>query len=68
MAEGARSWVDWVVIIGVCDDVEATVAAANGIAAEADAAVGEALAVAVPVGVAPPAVVDGVSCAAGKVS
>lgn len=44
-----------------------TVAAADGVAAEADAAFGKTLAVFVPGRVATPAIVDGVSSSAGKV-
>jgi hypothetical protein len=46
------------------DGVDGPVLAADGAAAEADGAVGERLAVAAPVGVAAPAVVDGVPRAA----
>lgn len=60
VAERAFLGVHGVVVAGVGDDVELAVAAADGVAAEADAAVGEPLPVVVPVGVAAPAVVDGV--------
>lgn len=66
VAEGTGSWVHGVVVRGVSDDVEAAVAAPNGVAAEPDAAVGEALAVEVPRWVTPPAVVDGVAGGTGE--
>ena len=59
--EGARSWVDGVPVGGVGDDVEPAALAAHGVPTEPNAAVGEALPVVCPVGVAPPAVVDGVA-------
>lgn len=40
MPEGAGFRVDWVVVAGVRHDVVAPVAAADGVAAETDAAVG----------------------------
>lgn len=65
--EGALLGVHGVVVASVGDHVDLAVAAADGVAAEADAAVGEALAVVVPVRVAAPAVVDGVPRAARQV-
>lgn len=61
MPEGARDGAGRVVVGGVGDDVDLAALAAQGVAAEPDAAVGEALAVRRPVWVAVPAVVDGVS-------
>ena len=65
MAEGSRDGVDGVGVGGVGDDVDLAALSAHGIAAEADAAVGEFLAVCRPVWVAPPAVVHGVAGEAG---
>lgn len=67
IAEGALSRVDRVIVAGVGDNVDLAIAATNGIAAEADAAVSQALAVIVPVLIAAPAVVDGVACPARQV-
>ena len=64
VAQGARPRVDRVVVASVCDHIVAAVAATNGIATEANPAVREALAVPLPVGVAAPAVVDGVASSA----
>lgn len=68
VAEGSGPWVDRVGVGGVSDDVEAAIAAPDGIAAEPCAAVGKALAVLVPGGVASPAVVNGVAREAGEVA
>jgi hypothetical protein len=68
VAEGALARVDGVVVAGVGDHVEPAVAAADGVAAEADAAVGQALAVVVPVRVPAPAVVDRVARLGGEVA
>lgn len=40
VTEGAGSRVDGVVVVGVCYDVVPSVAAADGVAAESDGAVG----------------------------
>lgn len=61
VAKCAWSWVCWVVIGGVGDDVDLAAFAAEGCVAESDGAVGESLAVVGPVWVAPPAIVDWVS-------
>ena len=61
VAECAGARGDGVVVGGVGDDVDLTAFAAEGVLAESNGAVGEALAVGFPVGVAPPAVVYGVS-------
>lgn len=61
VAEGARSWVRRIGIGRVGYDVDLAAFAADGIAAEADAAVGESLPVRRPIWVAAPAIVDGVS-------
>lgn len=45
---------------GVSDDIEVPIAAANCVSSETNGAVREALAVVVQVGVAPPAVVNGI--------
>ena len=58
VTEGARFWIDCVVVGGVGDNVVTAVAPADGVAAEADGAVGKALAAEVPAPVAAPAVVD----------
>lgn len=58
MAQGAWPWVDRVVIARVGDDIESAIAATNGIATKADAAVGQALAILVPVAIAPPTVIN----------
>lgn len=67
VAERAGFWVDGVVVGGVGDDVDTAVLAAEGVLAEADGAVGEAVAMGRPVGVAAPAVVDWVGGGAGVV-
>lgn len=61
VAEGTGDRVGGVTVGGVGDDVDLTAFAAEGVVAEPDAAVGEPLAVVLPVRVADPAVVDGVS-------
>lgn len=68
VAESAGFGVDGVDIWRVSDGVERAVSAADGVAAEADAAIGEFLAVEMPVRVTAPAVVYGVACAAWKVT
>ena len=64
MAEGPRLGVHRVIIGVVGDHVDPTVPASHRILAKPNCTVGEPLAVLVPVGVAPPAVVDGVASAA----
>jgi len=64
VAEGALARVDGVVVARISDHVDLAVAATDGVAAEADAAVSQALAVLVPVRVAAPAVVHRVASAA----
>lgn len=64
--ESAGFRVSCVVVGGVDDDVDLTAFAADGVAAEANAAVGESLAVCLPVWVAPPAIVDGVAGETGE--
>ena len=59
--ESARSGVDGVLVGGVGDHIELTALAAHSVLAEPNAAVGEALPVVLPVGVTPPAVVNGVT-------
>lgn len=66
VAEGARSWVRRIGIGRVADDVDLAAFAADGVAAEPDAAVGESLPVSCPIRVAPPAVVDRVAGEAGE--
>ena len=61
MAEGTGNRVRGVFVGGVGDDIDLTAFAAEGVVAEPDAAVGELLAVFLPVRVTGPAVVDGVS-------
>ena len=61
VVESARDGVGGVTIGGVGDDVDTTAFATECGAAEADGAVCESLAVVLPVWVAAPAVVDGVS-------
>lgn len=62
MAEGSTFGVDGIRVGGVGDDVNLTTTAAVGVAAEANGAVCEALAVGAPVsGGAAPAVVDWVT-------
>lgn len=61
VAESAWDGAGWVTVGGVGDDVDLAAFAAEGVAAKTDAAVGEALAVSGPVGVAAPAVVNGVA-------
>lgn len=65
--QGARLGVHGVVP-GVGDHVGLTVPAADGVLPEPDRTVSKPLAVLLPVGVAPPAVVDGVPGAAGEES
>lgn len=67
VAERPGLGVDGVVVARVGDHVDLAVAAPDGVLAEPDGAVGEALAVLLPVGVAPPAVVDRVPGPAGEV-
>lgn len=62
MAEGAWFWVDGVVVVWVSHDVVLSVSASDGVASKANAAIGEAFAVAQPVAVTAPAVVDGIPC------
>lgn len=59
--ESSRSWVDGVMVRRIGDNIDLTAFAAEGILAEPDAAIGEALPVFGPVGIAFPAVVDWVS-------
>ena len=61
VAERAGLRVDGVVVVGVAHHVVLAVAPADGVAAEADAAVGQPLSPHVPPAVAAPAVVDGVA-------
>ena len=61
VAESARDGVGGITIGGVGNDVDPAAFAAECRAAEADGAVRESLAVVLPVWVAAPAVVDGVS-------
>ncbi len=61
VAEGTGDRVGGVTVGGVGDDVDLTAFAAEGVVAESDAAVGEPLAVFLPVRVACPTVVDGVA-------
>jgi len=68
VAESARLGVDHVGVAVVGDDVDVAVAAADGVFAEAERAVGEGLAVLVPLFVAAPAVVHGVAAAAAAQS
>lgn len=68
VAEGALARVDRVVIARVGDHVDLAIATTDGVSAKADAAVGEALAVVVPVRVAAPAVIDGIARSARQVS
>lgn len=68
MPQCPRARVHRVVVPGVGHLVQTPVAPADGVAAEADAAVGQPLAVEVPVGIAAPAVVDGIACSTGKIS
>lgn len=67
VTESPGFWVDRVVA-GVGDDVDFAVSAANGVLSEPDCAVGESLAVLLPFGVAPPAIVNGVSASARKIT
>ena len=68
MSEGPGNRVDWVVVSGIRDNVDAAVAAADRVLSEPDRAIGKALAVGSPIGIAPPAVVDWVSGPAGEVA
>lgn len=61
MAQGAWPWVDRVIVARVGDDIEPPVTATNGIATKANAAVGQALAILVPVAIAPPTVINGIT-------
>jgi hypothetical protein len=61
MPESAGDGVRSVTIGGVGDGVDPAAFTAEGVAAETDAAVGESLAVVLPVRVATPTIVDGVS-------
>lgn len=61
MAQCPGSGSNRVVVVRVSDDVELAVSTADGVTPEANGTVGEALAVALPIGVAPPAVVDRVA-------
>ena len=58
VAESAGAGVDQVVVGGVGDDIDLAVDAAKGVTPEPQGAVGELLAIAGPVGAAPPAAVD----------
>lgn len=60
MAEGAWFWVDGVVVAGVSHDVVLSVSASDGIASKPNGAIGQLFAVALPVAVTPPTVVDGI--------
>ena len=59
--ESAQGGVDGVLVEGVDDHIELTAFAAHSVLAEPNAAVGEAQLVVLPVGVAPPAVINGVT-------
>lgn len=61
ITESAGDGVDGVVVGGVGDDVEFATFAAESVLAESDGAIGEALAVELPAGVAAPAVIDWVA-------
>lgn len=56
--ESSRFWVDGIVVAGVGDDVDLSVTAANGVFAEPNSTVGESLPILLPIGIAPPAIVD----------
>ena len=64
VTEGAWPWVDGVVVGGVGDNVVLAVSASHGVTAEAYGAACQLLAVALPVPVTPPAVVDWIACPA----
>lgn len=68
VAESARSGVDRVIVARVGHSVYSAVSAADCVLAKADSAVGQALAVGFPIGIAPPAVVDGVTGGTGEVT
>lgn len=58
MAQSAWPWVDRVVITRISDDVESTIATADGISAKANATICQTFAVLLPIGVATPAVIN----------
>ena len=64
VSEGTRFGCNSIVVAGVGDDVDFAVPSADGILAEADRAVGKPLSVRRPVGITPPAVVNGVTSVA----
>lgn len=59
--QSAGLWVDWVIVSGVSDDIKATVTTTNGVPTKSNATVCEALPVTLPVGVATPAVINGIT-------
>lgn len=59
--ECAGEGIDGVMVGGIRDNVNSAAFAAEGVLAEANGAIGEALAVQLPVWIAPPAVVDWVA-------
>lgn len=61
VAEGTRDRICWVAVGRVSYDVELTTFTTEGVVTEPDGAVGEPLAVVLPVSVAAPAIVDGIS-------
>jgi len=68
MTKSARLGVDRVIITGVCNNIESTILATNGISAKTNTTVCKPLAVLVPIGVTTPAVINGISCTACEVA
>ncbi|RZS07832.1 hypothetical protein BHM03_00038743 [Ensete ventricosum] len=64
----SRPWIHGIIIPGVRHHVEFAVTAADGIPAEANPAVSQRFPVQMPVGIAPPAVVDWVAGAARRIT
>lgn len=66
MPKGAWLWVDRIIVAGIGDSVEASIAPTYCIAPEPNTAISQPLAVAVPICVTAPAVVNRIARAAGK--
>lgn len=68
VAQSARFWVNRIIIAWVSDDIEAAITSANGIPAKTNSTISKALAVLLPVGVTPPAVINWIASSTREVA
>lgn len=68
VAQSAWPGIDWIVVIGICDNIESAVLPSNGVPAESNGAVCKPLSIVFPICIAAPTIIDRVPRPASQIT